>query len=499
MENKVLEYRNYTRKQKAFRFAMWLISWDSETAAPSNSFTERSKFIGILGKEIYELNTNPRYLELIDELYENLDSLDDLTKLEIKKAKENKDELAKIDPIKLQTYNQLRSASQNIWKTAKKTDNYEMFKDTLSQILDYNIYLSETLATDELKGYDVLLNSFEEGMKAEDYDKFFDTLKRDLVPFAKKVLEKSKVMKPFELPKKFSIERQKEFVSYIEDVMCFDKTRGLSSCAEHPMTSGLAPFDVRYTNHFYEDNILPAIFAAMHELGHATYEQQVNPELFQYSLGGGTTSAMHESQSRFYENMVGRNHKFWEKHYSVLKETFKEELQDVTLDDFYLLINNVQMSFIRIEADELTYPLHIMLRYDIEKMMFNKELTVDEIPAMYNKLMKEYLGLDVDKPSNGVLQDIHWAAGLFGYFPTYALGSAMAAQLYYTMIKELDFDKILQSDNLKEINNWLKEKIHKYGKTKLPKELIKEATGEEFDSKYYVEYLIEKYSKLYNI
>jgi carboxypeptidase Taq len=206
---------------------------------------------------------------------------------------------------------------------------------------------------------------------------------------------------------------------------------------------------------------------------------------------------IHESQSRFYENIIGRSIEFWEVHYPKLLEVFPEQLKDVSLDDFYRGVNKVEASFIRVEADELTYSLHIMLRYEIERMLFSDEIEVKDLPKVWNEKMVEYLGIEPKSDTDGVLQDVHWSVGMMGYFPTYALGSAYAAQFYYAMKKEINIEEIVKANNIKQINEWLREKIHQFGGSKTPKELLLEVTGEEFDPKYYVKFLKDKYGKLY--
>ncbi|MDY0010202.1 MAG: carboxypeptidase M32, partial [Candidatus Izemoplasmatales bacterium] len=214
-------------------------------------------------------------------------------------------------------------------------------------------------------------------------------------------------------------------------------------------------------------------------------------------LNGGTSMGIHESQSRFYENIIGRSHEFWEAHLPKFKELFPEQTKNMTVDDMFYAVNQVEASMIRIEADELTYPLHIMLRYDIERMMINGEITVDELPKIWNDKMEEYLGIRPANDSEGVLQDVHWSGGMIGYFPTYALGTAYSAQIYNTMKKELDVEKLIKENKISKINEWLKDKLHKYGSSKTPKELLLMITNEDFNPKYYVEYLKEKYARLY--
>mgnify|MGYP003891059307 FL=1 len=288
-----------------------------------------------------------------------------------------------------------------------------------------------------------------------------------------------------------------KFSEYLLDVFNFDRKKGLLKESVHPFTWNTHPSDVRLTTRYLEDMVFSSIFASIHELGHATYEQQIDDKWDDTTLNGGASMGIHESQSRFYENIIGRSREFWDVHYPKFKETFPEQLKNVELDEFLLSVNNVEASLIRVEADELTYSLHIMIRYEIERMLFSNEISVDDLPKVWNQKMEEYLGITPETDADGVLQDVHWSAGLIGYFPTYALGTAYSAQFYYSMIKEIDVTKCIQDNNIKAINEWLKEKIHQFGGSKNPKELLLEVTNEEFNPKYYIRYLKEKYTKLY--
>ena len=281
--------------------------------------------------------------------------------------------------------------------------------------------------------------------------------------------------------------------------MCFDYSRGLDKESEHPFTTGTSRLDVRVTNHYYEDLFTSSIFSMIHELGHATFEQQVSERFDDTNLEGCSAMALHESQSRFYENIVGRSYAFWTKHFPKLKETFKEQLENVSLEEFYHLINKAECSLIRTEADELTYPLHIMIRYDLEQALLSGEIEVKDLPMHWNNAYKNYLGIDVPSDKEGVLQDVHWAGGSFGYFPTYALGSAYSAQFLHAMQKEINIDEAFANDDLSVINAWLKENVHQFGNFKKPEDILKDATGEKFNPQYYIEYLLNKYRKLYNL
>ncbi len=498
MEKYLSLYKSVQEKTNALGYAMYVISWDSETEAPVGCLDERANQIGTLVSMMMELTHNEEYVEAVTALYENKESFDKDFKIEIEKVYESLMKELKIPPQELVEYQILLAKANNIWCEAKTTNNYKLFESTLKEIINWNKKYTVYLETEDLKGYDVLLNDYEKGFTQKEYDLFFDALKKDLVPFVKKVLEKGNKEFNF-LNKKYNINTQKEFCAYLMDVMCFDRKFGLTKESEHPFTSGYGSTDVRVTCHYYEDQLVSAIFSMIHELGHGTYERQCDPKYDNTPLSGGTTMAMHESQSRFYENIVGRAYPFWEKHFPKLQSLFKEELKDVTPFDFYEAVNKVENSLIRTEADELTYPLHIMVRYDLERMLFNTDVDLKELPSIWNKLYKDYLDIDVPSDTEGILQDIHWAGGMFGYFPTYALGSAYAAQLYNQMKKEIDVESILKEDNLEKINHWLKEKVHKFAGSKTPKEILMDVTGEEFNPKYYIEYLKEKYSKIYKI
>ncbi len=494
MDEVLKSYMAYRTKINAYNYIDYLVSWDSETEAPKECFKERSLYLGVLSEERYKIQVSDEFNAIVDELSKRNDLDADLA-YEVSKMKEDIEKVKKIPMDEYVAYQVLLAESQNIWAQAKEADDFNMFAPTLEKIIEFNKKLCKYWETDELKGYDVLLNEYEKNMTTKEYDVFFNCLKEKLVPFVK-IVSSKKLEYSNALKGKFDIDKQKEFVKYLMDVLCFDKNRGLVKESVHPFTSGYGTNDVRFTVHYYEDLLISSIFSAIHELGHSIYEQQGNPKYNDTFLSGGVSMAMHESQSRFFENIIGRSKEFWSIHYNKLKDIFKEELADVSLDDFYLHINEVALQFIRTEADELTYPLHIMLRYDLEKMMIDGDLKVNDLPDKWNELTKQYLGLDVLNYSLGILQDVHWSGGSIGYFPTYALGSAYASQIFAHMQK--DFDVLNNLETTQKINEWLKEKIHIYSSSMESKDIFENAVG-KFDPNYYIDYLIEKYSKVYNI
>ena len=296
-------------------------------------------------------------------------------------------------------------------------------------------------------------------------------------------------------------ERQKfYFARELMDVVGLDPQASVLACVEHPFTNGMAPGDVRITTHIYENNLLSNVFSVIHEAGHAIYEQNVDPVYAYTVLGTGSTMGIHESQSRFFENIVGRSRAFMDPLLAVLRRHAPEVYGNVSADQLYRAANIALPQLIRTEADELTYPLHIMIRYDIERMLFAGEATAQDIPALWNKYTKEYLGLEVPTDTVGCLQDTHWSGGSFGYFPSYALGSAYGAQMAPAMAADgVDLDAACASGDLEPVRGWLREKIWRWGAGKDAPELIQGACGAPFDATFYCDYLHHKFSDLYGL
>jgi carboxypeptidase Taq len=492
------EFKAIQKKLKAYNLVLNVASWDSNTEAPKKCFPYRAEMLSYISGEAFSISTSPEYQKVVNGLIKRLDELNELEKKEVLYAKKELDKIIKIPKDDYVAYNRLLNLAQRTWEEAKELDDYSMYKDTLKEIIETQRKFIKYRDTLE-EPYNVLLDDFEEGMNMTLYDAFFNTIKEDLVPFVKEVLNAKNAQKDDQafITAFYDKTKQKAFVEYLMEVFRFDYDRGVLKQSVHPFTWNTHSQDVRLTVRYLENFVFSSIFAAIHELGHALYEQQIDPALDTSILSGGASMGIHESQSRFYENMIGRSYPFWEKHYPKLKEIFAEELKAVDLDTFYKGINNVEESLIRVEADELTYPLHILLRYEMERAIFNENANLDDLPDMWNEKMKTYLNIVPEKDSDGILQDVHWSGGAFGYFPTYALGSAYAAQIYYTLIEALDFETLIKEDRIEEINAWLKEKIHQFGKSKKPLEILEAVTNEPFNPNYYVRYLKEKYSAIY--
>ena len=490
-------YNETNKKLKALGYAEYLIGWDSQTEAPvkANHLDE----MAVLSEMSYKLATDEKYTEAIETLYKHINRLNKVMRHEISEAKRSADQLKKIPMEEYIAFGTLTNEFYNVYVKAKNENNFALALPYYEKIVEYRKKYVKWLETDELKGYDVLLDDFERGMTAKKYDEFFALLKQKLVPLIKKINNAPEIVNQDFAKKRYSKKGQQRFQEHLRKLFLFNKNYTVIKESEHPFTTNDGITDVRITNHFYEDNFASSIYSAIHEMGHGLYELQISPEIDKTMSGGGASMAMHESQSRFMENLIGRHEKFWNANFAKLKNIFKSNLKDVTAEDMYKYVNRVECSLIRTEADELTYSLHVLVRYEMERGLLAGEIQAKDIPAKWNELYKEYLGVDVPSDKEGCLQDVHWAYGEFGYFPTYSLGSAYASQIYHAMQKEVNIDECIEKGNLRPIAKWLKTHVHQYGSSMHSTEILKLATGEDFNPNYYVDYLVEKYSKLYNV
>src|SRR5690554_4215542 len=301
---------------------------------------------------------------------------------------------------------------------------------------------------------------FEEGSSVAFYDRFFEDLKNELIPFVVEVTKGARPRFNRKLTtREYPIYKQKEISKYLINKLQFDLERGAIRDTVHPFTSGISTDDIRITSDYDINNFTISIFSVLHEIGHAIYDQNNDPKYNGTFLFGSPTYGLHEAQARFYENMIGKSFAFWKKHYPKLLEIFPKQLADINSLEFYRYLNQVKRSRIRVDADELTYPLHIMVRYEIEKEIFEDELKVKDIPRRWRTLMSDYVGSRPIDDIQGALQDIHWAHGSFGYFPAYALGSAYAAQLYHAMNQDFNVESAIENENIKVINEWFRIKV----------------------------------------
>ena len=493
------KFRELVKKKNRIFANLELIQWDLETKTPVKSKPYLSELVGELSMQEYNLFTSDEFVNLVETLNKEKNNLSEIEKKEIELSMEEIEKKKKIPADEYEAYAKLTSINQGIWEEAKAKNDFSIVKDNLEKIFNYNKKFAEYRRKDEKNLYDVLLNDYEKGMDTEKLDIFFSELKKEIVPFLKKIQEKKKSLKEEDkLNVPVDEDIQMKFAKYLAAYVGFDFEKGLVETSEHPFTLNLNKNDVRLTTNNKRNIPFSTVFSIIHEAGHGIYEQQTADNLIDTLLGAGGSMGLHESQSRFMENIVGRNRAFWKPLYKKAMG-FYPFLKDIDFEEFIKQINKIEPELIRTEADELTYSLHIMIRYEIEKMIFADEVSIDDLPKIWNQKMIEYLGIEPKNNSEGLMQDVHWYCGLIGYFPSYAIGNAYASQIYNTMKKDFDIEKALENQELNKITDWLGEKIHKYGKLKDTPEIIKEVTGEELNPKYYIDYLKEKYSKIYEI
>lgn len=487
----------YLEKHMALQTALALLDWDDATLAPKEAGEYTAKAIGILSEEDFVCMINPQVKKILEEL-ETDSSMDETEQAIYRKVLKNFKKTESIPKEEKRAYAELQSKSQKAWQRAKQENDFSVFAPYLKKIIHYSKKFADYGAKEGQKRYDVLLDDYEESFSMEVLDSFFDKLKAEIIPLLRKIQKQPQIEDGF-LFLNYDIQKQKEFSRFLAEYIGFDFNRGVIAESEHPFTTSWHNHDVRITTHYYENNPVSAIFSTIHEGGHAVYEQGIDNKYTQTVLGEGASCGIHESQSRFMENIIGRSKAFWTPIYGKLAETFPKQLKDISLEHFIKAINRVQADEIRIEADELTYCLHIMVRYELEKMMIEEEIDVEDLPKIWNQKYQEYLGVTPKNDTNGILQDIHWAMGSIGYFPSYALGNAFAAQIYHRMRMEMDVDAELCKGNIAAVRSFLHEKIHRYGAFKEARELLKESTGEEFNPDYFIKYLKDKYLKIYGI
>ncbi|MGG0412701.1 carboxypeptidase M32 [Peribacillus simplex] len=493
------DFKEYVKKISAYNEALALIFWDLRTGAPKKGVEQRSEVIGVLSSEVFNMSTSKEMESFIAELSMEKATLSETTNKMVQECKKEFERNKKIPANEYKEFVILQSRSESAWEEAREKADFSLFQPYLEQIVAYTRRFVEYWGYEGTK-YNTLLDMYEPGMTVDILDSVFSELRSRIVPLVKQIAESEHRPETAFLYKEFPKEKQHQLNLEVLKQLGYDFKAGRLDQTVHPFATGINRGDVRVTTRYDENDFRGAIFGTIHECGHAIYEQNIAEELTGTLLDSGTSMGIHESQSLFFENFIGRNRSFWKNKFSLLKEYAPEQFNDVTLDEFYRGINESKPSFIRIEADELTYPLHIMIRYELEKALFNGELEVRDLPEVWNEKYKDYLGIVPENDAMGVLQDVHWADGSFGYFPSYALGYMYAAQIKQSMLKDFpDFDGLLEAGDIAPIRKWLNEKIHKYGKTKKPLEILKETTGEGLNVQYLIKYLENKYKEVYKI
>ncbi|MCP3030737.1 carboxypeptidase M32 [Halobacillus sp. A1] len=484
------------KEQSSFQEAIGLMAWDMRTKAPSKGMDNRSEVLGVLSQKVHEIQTSDVLKEYIEELKKKSSSNRLTASLQV--AEETYDRTTKIPASMYREYVTLQSRAESRWAEAKENNDFKSFQPHLEELVKYNREFANLWGYEQ-HIYDALLYNYEPGITVEQLDSVFPKVRESLTSLLNEIKNAPVQPDPEVLKGHFPKQQQEKFSEEILKRMSYDFEAGRLDETIHPFAIGLNVNDVRVTTKYDEEDFRTAVFGTIHEGGHALYEQNIDPNLSFTPLATGTSMGIHESQSLFWENFIARSRPFWETHYEVFQSYAPRRFEKIPLEDFFRAVNEVKPSLIRIEADELTYPLHIMVRYELEKALIHGDIEVKHLPALWNEKMHSYLGVTPRKDSEGVLQDIHWAGGDFGYFPSYALGYMYAAQIQHAMKQEIDIDETIKAGDFHQIKQWLTKNIHQYGKMKKPLSILNEVTGEGLNADYLISYLTDKYRGIYQL
>ena len=490
-------YREQMRKIADVKNALEVLQWDQETYLPVKGASFRGQQIATLSELSHQLFTNEKLESVLQELVLR----NDLSKKEYKNVQisfEDFNKQKKLSSKFVRAMSEAVSKSFHAWIEARKQNSFSFFEKDVDALIQLKKQETDLLGFAE-HPYDALLDEYEKGCTVSMLDNIFNEIKEPLKALLDKIMNAQQVDDSF-LQQHYPKQQQWDFGMDIIKQLGFDFEAGRQDISEHPFTTSFNKNDVRITTRIDENDFSNMLWSCIHETGHALYEQGLPESEYGLPLGEYTSLSIHESQSRLWENNVGRSFSFWQFHYPALQKIFHSQLKKIDVENFYKGINKVQPSLIRTEADELTYHFHVMIRYEIEKLLIAGNLATREIPAYWNQQYQKYLGVLVNDDRNGCLQDVHWSHGSFGYFATYSLGSFYAAQFFNAAEKtETELLTYMKNGDTGFLLNWLRENIHQYGKMFKSEELCLNACGEKLNIKNFVDYLLAKYTNISNL
>lgn len=500
----VKRLKELDRETQLLEHTVAILGWDEETNMPTKAIDERSEQLGTIQGILHNKVIAPEFGELLAAAGSDaanplgdpeLPSLDRAFLRLLQRRYTLETRLP--EKLVIELVRQI-SKSTAVWREARSKNDYDSFAPYLAKLVELTRQKADCLGYED-HVYDALLDIYEPWMKTSEVKAIFDPLARQLSDLVERIKERPQVRTDF-LQLTYPARQQEEFGRYLLAQLQFPEDRGRLDVSAHPFTTNLGFDDVRITTRYKEDFLLSSIFGTIHETGHALYELGFPEELRDTLLATGTSLGIHESQSRTWENVIGRSRPFWEAHFPELKRLFPQQLENVSSEDFYKGINWVEPSFVRIEADEVTYGLHIILRFELEMRLLTGDLSVQDAPAAWNEKMHDLLGIRPDTDANGILQDTHWSSGLMGYFPTYALGNLYGAQFDRKMRSDIpDVDKHIADGNLRVVLDWLRTNIHVHGASLTAGELSEKVTGEPLNPQYFIDYLEAKFGAIYNL
>lgn len=500
MSEKLNRLKEIVSEVADLKSAAALLGWDQQTYMPPAGGEARGQQLATLGKLAHQKATSEEVGRLLEDLkkeFANADPYSDEAGL-IRVAARDYDKAVRVPPEFVAEQAIVTAKALEAWVEARSKSDFSIFKPHLEKVVELvRKYISFFPPADH--PYDILLDDYEPGMKTAEVQAIFSSLRPKQVELIKAITSRPQVKDDF-LHKKYNEQKIWDFSAEVTKTFGYDWNRGRMDRAPHPFENSFSVNDVRITNRFEAHNPLATLFSGMHEAGHAMYEQGINPAYERTSLAHGTSLAIHESQSRMWENLVGRSLPFWGFIYPKLKRAFPSQMEGVSLKNFYRAINKVQPSLIRVNADEATYNLHIMLRLELEIAMVEGKVAMKDLPEIWNTKMKDYLGIVPPNDAQGVLQDIHWSYGSIGYFSTYALGNLVSAQLWEKINKDVkDLADQIQKGKFDSLLGWLRENVHKHGRKYNPQDLVQRITGSKITAEPYVRYLTGKYTDIYGL
>ena len=475
-----------------------LLSWDQQVNMPPAGNEARGQQLATLGKIAQEKFINDEVGRLIEDLQQELNGADTEEAALVRVAARDYDKARRVPPSFVAEQAIVTSKALEAWIEARAKSDFSIFQPHLERVVELvHQYISFFPPSDH--PYDILLDDYESWMKTAEVKAIFDSLRPKQVKLLRAISSARQVKDDF-LYKRYNEKKLNEFGEAVITRFGYEWSRGRQDKAPHPFQTSFSVNDVRITTRFEADNPMAMLFSTMHEAGHAMYEQGIDPKYDRTPLAGGASLAVHESQSRMWENLVGRSYPFWEHFYPMLKKAFPSQLDGVSLKAFYKAINKVEPSLIRVNADEATYNMHIMLRLELEIGMVEGAIAIKDLPEIWNEKMQEYLGITPPDHARGVLQDIHWSYGAIGYFSTYALGNLVSAQLWEKINKEIpDLNDQIRKGEFAALLDWLRRNIHRHGQRYEPQKLVKMVTGSKITHEPYVRYLTKKYSEIYGL
>ena len=499
-EKQLSQLKSILQKHSDLAAVIGLLQWDLETYMPTGASNGRSYQLATLTRIAHETLTSDQVGQLLEELLpfsEQLDADSDDARL-IQVANRRYEKSVRVPANLMAEIARVAGEAHHVWVRARENADFASFKPSLEKILELKRqYADHFQPYDHI--YDPLLDDYEPGLLTSEVQEIFSALRPQQVELLRAISARPQIDDSF-LHQNFDENAQWYFGVEVITDYGYDWEHGRQDKTAHPFTQSIGIGDVRVTTRVLDNYFSSAFFSTTHESGHGIYEQGVDPNLGRTPLARGASLALHESQSRMYENLIGRSQSFWSHYYPRLQEVFPVQLGNIPMSDFYKAINKVEPSLIRVEADEATYNLHIMLRLDLEIALIEGSLAIKDLPEAWNAGMQDFLGLTPPDDAQGVLQDVHWSQGYFGYFSTYALGNLISAQLWECMLKDIpDVEQQIQGGDFNALTAWMREKVHRHGAKFKPQELVQRITGGKIDKEPYLRYLTRKYSDIYQL